>query len=612
MALTLEDHQNMLSGFEAGGFRCVQAPDRTTNPVKIEWHVHNELKKYRLWAFDITHGGGGPQVRSATEFRIQITNGPSRQDEIDAEGYEDLLVGYSRDRNAIVAYDRRWLESWTRKRQATGAGGSPSVQVSESDLLSGKQLGTFRLTKRAAFGLADIVTMSPEMFPSYLLNHKAVLGGDVGAQEARNQTPMPKPENIFHYCLQQGFAFSPDLIARYLSSLLTKPFVILAGVSGTGKSKLAELTAEYYSTKKINAGIPDTQDPALGDTYTFATGEQLETDPEKFALVAVRPDWIDNQSILGFINPITEHFESTQALDLILRASAARLEAEDSNEAPRHFMLLDEMNLARVEHYFSDWLACTESRRLQPDKSIKQQPVPLHRSETTMFAKLRSGTDRTIKNVEVPASLDLPTNLVVTGTVNVDETTFGFSPKVLDRAMVLEFDDVNLANLQHLATSFDLDGYRFPDHLPGFNLATASDYSALPAIVQQHLQAINEILANARLHIGYRSANEIALFMAIYREMLPEATVESDEDWLVPLDIAVLQKILPRLTGSRAKLEIPLAQLCEYLQTFTTTSGDIENKEFDATESAVLPNSFRRTVEMLEGVRGFGYVSFFK
>jgi hypothetical protein len=612
MALTLEDHKNMLSGFEAGGFRCVQAPDTTMNPVTIEWHVNNEVKKYRLWAFDITHGGGGPLVRSATEFRIQITNGPSRLDAIDSAGYNDLLVGYSRDREAIVAYDRRWLENWTQKRQDTGSGGSPSVQVSENDLLSGKQLGIFRLTKRVGFGTADIVTMRPEMLPSYLLHHQSVLGGDFGAQEARERTPTPKPETIFHYCLQQGFAFSPDLIARYLSSLLTKPFVILAGVSGTGKSKLAELTAEYYSTKKVKVETPENQKPALGDTYTFSTGEQLITDPEKFALVAVRPDWIDNQSILGFINPITEHFESTQALDLILRARAAQLETDDSNKAPRHFMLLDEMNLARVEHYFSDWLACTESRRLQPDRSIKQQPVPLHRSETKMFAKLRSSKDGKIENIEVPASLDLPTNLVVTGTVNVDETTFGFSPKVLDRAMVLEFDDVNLENLQNLSTSFDLDGYRFPAHLPEFRLATASNYASLPGAVQHHLQAINKILASARLHIGYRSANEIALFMSIYREMLPKEPVESDENWLIPLDIAVLQKILPRLTGSRAKLESPLAQLCEYLKNLATASGDIGNREFDPTENAVLTNSFRRTVEMLESVRDFGYVSFFK
>lgn len=145
-------------------------------------------------------------------------------------------------------------------------------------------------------------------------------------------------------------------------------------------------------------------------------------------------------------------------------------------------MLLDEMNLARVEHCFSDWLACTESRRDRGDGAIMQHPVPLHRSPNEMKARLVA-PDGSMTEETVPPSLELPTNLVVTGTVNVDETTYGFSPKVLDRAMVIEFDTVDLDELRSPSGPPASSGpvYRFPEALPPFRLARAEDYAALPS-----------------------------------------------------------------------------------------------------------------------------------
>jgi hypothetical protein len=330
----------------------------------------------------------------------------------------------------------------------------------------------------------------------------------------------------------------------------------------------------------------------------------------RFALVAVRPDWIDNQSILGFVNPITARYESTQALDLILRANAALEGAAEKAAAPRYFMLLDEMNLARVEHYFSDWLACTESRRYSGDGSVRQQPVPLHRADkaTETVIGRSYGTSET---VQVPASLPLPTNLIVTGTVNVDETTYGFSPKVLDRAMVLEFDQVDLERLRgDNAASADAGGYRFPDRLAPFRLPTAADYGSLPAATHGHLVAINRILEDARLHIGYRAANEIALFMRFYNDLLPPDP--ADGELLRALDAAVLQKVLPRLQGNRAKLEAPLARLCACLRDLAVPAGEGSLATYDANAAARMPKAYRRAVELLDGLRDFGFVSFFK
>jgi 5-methylcytosine-specific restriction endonuclease McrBC GTP-binding regulatory subunit McrB len=326
-------------------------------------------------------------------------------------------------------------------------------------------------------------------------------------------------------------------------------------------------------------------------------------------LVAVRPDWIDNQSILGFVNPITNRYESTQALDLILRAHAALEASTDKAAAARHFMLLDEMNLARVEHYFSDWLACTESRRYRPDHTVKQQPVPLHRVGNTLETVIHR-PDGTAETVAVPPSLPMPTNLIVTGTVNVDETTYGFSPKVLDRAMVLEFDEVNLERLRNQGSDVSVGGYHFPDTLLPFRLATAEDYAHLPTATHQQMVAINGILEAARLHLGYRAANEMALFMAIYNGMLPSD--DTDGAWLRALDAAVLQKVLPRLSGNRAKLEKPLAQLCFYLRDMTVPSPDADLEDFDPHAAATFSKAYRRAVEMLNALRDFGFVSFFK
>ena len=605
----------MLGGFEDAGYVCTHVQNTGKNPIRVQWHIDDRTLRYRLWTFDITRGGGGPSVRAPNEFRIQVTNQPSSLEALDKEGAIDLLLGYSHDADVVVAYDRRWLEAATKNRQESGSRRSPSVQVKTEHIEAANERGIFHLTKRTKFGTGHILTMRPAYLPAYLLNHEPVLRGEMSADQAQAMIPQTHPTNIVEYCRRQGFPFDPDLIARYMAALLAKPFVILAGVSGTGKSKLAELVAEFYSANAAGGAVPSDQ-PSSGCNFLFKPSAG-PPDPTRFALVAVRPDWTDHQSILGFVNPITEHYESTQALDLVLRANVALEATESISATSRYFMLLDEMNLARVEHYFSDWLACSESRRLRPDGSICQQEVPLHRSAEPMETTL-ANPDGSQEKLPVPASFALPTNLVVTGTVNVDETTYGFSPKVLDRAMVIEFDEVDLGQLR-VSSSEVLPGsgsgadsgtYRFPNPLPPFQLATGEAYAALPEAAHRHLTALNDFLKETRLHLGYRAASEIALFMKFYNDILPEDP--GDPDWLRALDAAVLQKILPRLSGNRAKLESPLATLCAYLRDLENHSSDVSHEDFDAGAEAALPKAYRRTVEMLGSLRDFGYVSFFK
>lgn len=607
MPLTLDDYHNIVKGFKVNGFEMVKAPTAMANPLLISCTEGDQQTNYRVWAFLITGGGGD---RSADEFRVQITNGPRQANEFDSNGYVDLLIGYSAEKDVIVAYDRRWLEKWTESFENTGQKGSPSVQVKAKDINAGKSKGFHYLTKMTQkFGNANIVTMTAEKLPEYLKDHEKIIKGEIPSSKIDTQVTTAK--TIVDYCHQQGLPFKAELIARYLASILTKPFVILAGVSGTGKSKLAQLVAEFYGVEQLQLETSETNKNADdGQMFCFSKPFSRVFDSNRFSLVAVRPDWIDNQSILGFVNPLTGKYESTQALDIILRASENINQNENKLAANRYFMLLDEMNLARVEHYFSDWLSCSESRRLLPNGRISQQAVPLHRSDKLTTSLINH--DGTTTEKDVPSEIALPTNLIVTGTVNVDETTFGFSPKVLDRAMVIEFDEVDLEGMYVNSDMAADDNFNFPEYLPDFKLANSEHYKNLQNSTHTHLVNINQILEQSRLHFGYRTANEIALFIEIYNTMLPKDDV--DIDMLRALDVAILQKVLPRLSGNRVKLEKTLTALCFYLKDLTMADDktDTTTMPFDQNYKAKMIKSYLRALEMLEALRTFGYVSFFK
>lgn len=597
MALTLNQLKEMLRGFKSSGCKCLQQPALQRNPVNIEWlDIDGTLRKYRLWIYEITHGGG---YRASNEYRIQITNAPQKSVGMDYDGAVDLVMGYSPNKDVIVAYDRRWLE----KRMEKGDG-SPSVQVKEADINAAISEGIHHLTKDVDFGTANIVTFRPDLFPEYLKNHTEVLSGNLGSVHMKTGTP---PASVWHYCLEQGYYFPPDLLARYIAAISSKPFVILAGVSGTGKSKMAELVAEYYTAVSTAVATDATDSPQVTDKFAFSAIDS-EIDRSRFALVPVRPDWIDNQSILGFINPITGNYESTQALDLILRALKAYETAPDKSDAPRYFMLLDEMNLARVEHYFSDWLACSESRRVGHDKKVIQQPITLHRHENATAIQI--GSDNSADQVVIPSSLEIPTNLIVTGTVNVDETTFGFSPKVLDRSMVIEFNDVDLDGMRNGPQNISSHGYLFPTSIPPYEIPSSDVFRQLPLETHQLLVTINKILEKAQLHFGYRSANEISLFVNAYNKILPEDA--SDTAMLRAIDGAILQKILPRIQGNRARVEETLSELLYYFKNLSEAAQGQAGLELSKDDFAKLPKSYLRGFEMLERLRSFGFVTFFK
>ncbi|MDB6025613.1 MAG: hypothetical protein JWM68_1836 [Verrucomicrobiales bacterium] len=387
-----------------------------------------------------------------------------------------------------------------------------------------------------------------------------------------------------------GFRVEDKQLDRFVFSLVAKPFVILTGNSGTGKTKLAQLFAHWM------------------------TGKEDETQ-NGYTVVPVGADWTDNRNILGFCNHLRQEsgkplYQTTAVLELILRAGA--------DQRHPYFLILDEMNLSHVERYFADLLSAMESGK----------PMPVHSEQSTL---------KTAKGFNVERCISFPDNLFVIGTVNVDETTYMFSSKVLDRANVIEFrvssDDV----VQFLATSETgikqinpaTDAYaeaflslsRKARQSPKPDLALAHKTNLSKEIPDKFkrcqivLQDIFAILHKCRQEFGFRTMAEVLRYVHVDFELATNRA-----EWLPEpcMDAQILQKVLPKIHGSRKKIEPLLVALGKYsmngdrasaLETFSSIakSSDFPPKE---PPKAVFPDSYRKTVEMLETLRRDQFVSF--
>jgi hypothetical protein len=495
-----------------------------------------------------------------------------------------------------------------------------------------------------------------------------------------------EPHPIYASIAEKGFSFPDWLVTDYLLALGTKPFVLLSGISGTGKTKLAQLVAEHLAPPvKVlepegEAPIPDAgsfvhtvgtgtldhgavavplrysslfpelpstgsvecrlEAPGLSSTARFYSegswakgsnasirmrrdaqrwlssvakkGDYLLVTPKndgefvvrfdvvpagrrevpatssRVAFISVRADWTDNRSMLGYFNPLTEQYVPTELLRLLLHAAAHPDEP--------HFAILDEMNLAKVEYYFSDFLSAMESGT----------EILLHDAGEAVTAEIGG------EELPIPERLRVPANLLFTGTVNVDETTFMFSPKVLDRANVIQFHTVNLSAYgREGKITADTDGLVLPataklEQLLRPSPARRDDYLALDAVSRTCLETVNELLASHHLHFGYRVANEIARYLRLTRVQLGASQVPR------ALDLQIQQKILPKFVGNRAKLEQPLWELLTYLRT-----GELESRPLTAaalaeaqSTQARYPGSVSALAHMLQTLRQVGFASF--
>ena len=346
-------------------------------------------------------------------------------------------------------------------------------------------------------------------------------------------------------------------------SLLAKPFTILTGNSGTGKTRSAE---------DLAAILRDADDPKLA---------------KNVALVAVGADWTDNRSVVGYVNHLREVkmagaadsrpvYQSTPVLDLLLEAS------KPGREAVPHFLILDEMNLSHVERYFADFLSAMEAR--SGAIRFHEEGVGNTKAETGDL-KPESGTSEADfrlprfegDTVGVPRSLPYPQNLFVIGTVNVDETTYMFSPKVLDRAHVIEFevdpDDVKAflddpKPLQPVPRAAAGQAEAFLELSLRARGAKEPPLPELPPAVKaeanRHLLEVLDILQKGRFEFAFRTAKEVVAYLKVCSELAADKAAWEAGKWKSDLDDEILQKILPRLHGSRARVGNLIGALVSY------------------------------------------------
>lgn len=460
-----------------------------------------------------------------------------------------------------------------------------------------------------------------------------------------------KPDNggnsvtFFKYLENKGYFFDQKLVENFLLSLKVKPFLILTGNSGTGKTKLAQLFAEYLNpktkkninnslntsilplkrtittySKKHNGGwrfssgkyqqianklhsegitdfsknvdltinfngrplrgtgyietknvsySPEKQSYVFYNedneihkelsqissgtvTIDFGKSNEIKESIKKHEIIPVGANWTENRHIIGFYNVITEKYQGTEALDLILSAI--------HNIEEPYFLILDEMNLSHVERYFSDFLSAMES----------EEEIELHQA------------DEKDENDELPPKkIKLSENLMVIGTVNVDETTYMFSPKVLDRANTLEFStlgaekymsdspeykvkgdldylqnplsDVGLANEQNIRTE---NIYQLKNRLNG---KKTGDNKDLWSELSLNIGKFQDILKKADFDFGFRTINEIIRFMCVawkYEKQPPKW-----DNWERYFDAQIMQKMIPKLHGSQKELSKVLEKL---------------------------------------------------
>ncbi|MED3124757.1 MrcB family domain-containing protein [Bacillus wiedmannii] len=351
-------------------------------------------------------------------------------------------------------------------------------------------------------------------------------------------------DHVSSYIQSKGFFYEKKDLINFFLSLKTKPFVILSGISGTGKTKIVQWFAESLGATEENG---------------------------QFTLIPVRPDWSDSSDLLGYVN-LQGEFQERPLINVLENAAA--------NPNRPYFVVLDEMNLARVEYYFSDFLSVIESRKWKDGKIVTSPVLP-----------------ESITNKHIT----IPSNVYIIGTVNMDETTHPLSKKVLDRANTIEFNTVNLDYFNFLMDVEEKEAEI------ASNRSLETEYLHLKECFKENedlvrnisnvLIKINKILESVGAQVGYRIRDEICFYMA-YNEQ--GKLLSFDE----ALDYQIYQKILPRLAGSDGRTEEVLKQLYVLCA----------NEEYDSGNSdasyAKYPRSANKLSHMLRRFEYDGFTSF--
>lgn len=395
-------------------------------------------------------------------------------------------------------------------------------------------------------------------------NHELIIADNQDIQNNKELSKSKTPQTDFNTsqfhqdCTTANLKYSNQLVTRYIASLVTKPFVLLSGLSGSGKTKLAQSFAQWICE-----------------------------DATQYCIVPVGADWTNREPLLGYVNALDESqyiLPENGALQLLIEAN--------KNQEKPYFLILDEMNLSHVERYFADFLSVMESK----------DQFKLH-------------ADAVNEKSGVPSELSWPKNLFVVGTVNIDETTYMFSPKVLDRANAIEFRVTNKEIETFLTAPNEIDLTQL--ETKGANMGASfvemaknKEFEAIDTdVLNKTLVNFFAELKKTGAEFGYRTGMEIH---RLYQQLSVINTDLAEND---KIDIAVMQKLLPKLHGSRRKLcpilEV-LATLC-VKATVDAKKDFLDNKEeivFKENADVVYPLSLEKITRMYKGAIDNGFASY--
>ena len=319
----------------------------------------------------------------------------------------------------------------------------------------------------------------------------------------------------------------------YITAIKSKPFLLLAGISGTGKSRIVRELARAC--------------------WEEGTDEYKAQKPKNFQMVQVKPNWHDSSDLIGYVSRVSGKAEYVAGEFLKFIAKAW-----EDTETP-YFLCLDEMNLAPVEQYFAEYLSVIESRKSHEDGTVTTDPI-LEKADEEWYFNLTASltSDEDIRKQFNEEGISIPQNFIVVGTVNMDETTFSFSRKVLDRAMTIEMNEVDLHG--GLTKRHESIGKLSNAELVGSaveGVDVYNDYTDVCDIALGYLQKVNDVLEGTPFKVAYRTRNEFLLYVV---NNLPYCKDENGNDleqgYVIAraLDEITSMKVLSRIEGDDTKV----------------------------------------------------------
>lgn len=342
----------------------------------------------------------------------------------------------------------------------------------------------------------------------------------------------------------------------YITAIKSKPFLLLAGISGTGKSRIVRELARAC--------------------WCVDSPEYKDHKPKNFEMVQVKSNWHDSSELIGYVSRLGDEptFIAGDFLKFVVRAW--------ENESTPYFLCLDEMNLAPVEQYFAEYLSVVESRKRNETGKVVTDPIlkPEFEKERNgehaefvpkawykklideLLVNCSDSQKENLKQQFMDEGITIPQNLIIVGTVNMDETTFSFSRKVLDRAMTIEMNEVDLYG--GLTSRHEQIGKLNFEDLVGDKVEGVDVYQENQEVCNQaiqYLQEINAVLEGTPFKIAYRTRNEFLLYVINnlpYRKNSEGQEMSQSEVVARALDEITSMKILSRIEGDEEKVKAEL------------------------------------------------------